>query len=256
MGRVPTYITWFDEDEYIGKEICFEGLGGSAQSTWRLDQKVLENEYCESEEDVTAGIVFSEARAVFFCSTHGSDPSKAVIKIRMQIPWRGTATKPVRVRAKQAEENPTPGTMREIEALQRLTDAGCPSTPALYGWKQEKQCPEMWVPGGHIVYILMEKLPGINLRSFFVDLDRKERDQCREAFKKAWLECLAAGVVNIDSADRNLLWDRKQKKCYIIDFEHSCKSKKKDAWRNSLYIAWNLAIFSGTTFDDMSEWEL
>lgn len=103
------------------------------------------------------------------------------------IPWRGTATKPAHVRAKQAEANSTSGTIREIKALQCLTDADCSFTPALYGLKQEVQNSSMWVPGGHIVYILMEKLPGINLSNFFHDLDRKERDQCREAFKKAWL---------------------------------------------------------------------
>lgn len=81
MGRNPSGITWFD-DEYIGTEVSF---AEPDYSTWKLEKKVAENEYYETEEDVTAGCAFSEARAVFFCSTQIEGfPREAVIKIRMQ----------------------------------------------------------------------------------------------------------------------------------------------------------------------------
>jgi hypothetical protein len=82
MGRVASGITWFDDDEYIGTEVSFEEPD---YSTWKLEKKVSENEYYETEKDVMAGCAFSEARAVFFCSTEIKGfPKEAVIKIRMQ----------------------------------------------------------------------------------------------------------------------------------------------------------------------------
>lgn len=74
---------------------------------------------------------------------------------------------------------------QEIAALQGLTDANCSATPSLLAWKHTVQDDERYVPGGYITYILMEKCPGIDLRCFF-QLPREERDQIREAFKKAW----------------------------------------------------------------------
>lgn len=78
-------------------------------------------------------------------------------------------------------------TQNEIEALETLTTAGCSRAPTLYSWYQGKQDWESWVPDGYVVYILMEKLPGIVVMDFFGDLDRKERDQFRESFKEAWM---------------------------------------------------------------------
>jgi hypothetical protein len=85
MGRIPSGITWFDDDDFLGAEVVFEK---PSYSSWRLDQKVIENENYEIEEDVTAGCAYSEATAVYFCSSTGEKnkgfPSSAVIKIRMQ----------------------------------------------------------------------------------------------------------------------------------------------------------------------------
>lgn len=75
----------------------------------------------------------------------------------------------------------------------------------------------------------MEKLPGIEVKDFFNELDRNKRDDFRAAFKEAWLwvlffsislllsnpedrEGLHCGIVHGDSAIRNLLWDRENKK--------------------------------------------
>lgn len=59
-------------------------LGGLVGSTWRLDRKFIENELYETEGDVTSGLTFSEARAVFFCTRKEAYPYAAVIKIKMQ----------------------------------------------------------------------------------------------------------------------------------------------------------------------------
>jgi hypothetical protein len=76
-------------------------------------------------------------------------------------------------------------TANEVPALETLTKAGCSFTPTLYAWKEEKQASEMWVPGGFIAYILMEKLPGTSPLEFS-SLDQKECQEIRESFKQVW----------------------------------------------------------------------
>lgn len=124
----------------------------------------------------------------------------------------------------------------EVSALESLTKQGCTSAPTLLSWKLEKQGPRMWVPGGPIVFILMEKLPGIcpgdGVVDIFLSLKREERDELREAFKRAWLyvtscreqvvwilindddsrECASYGLINSDASLNNLMWDREKKK--------------------------------------------
>ena len=49
----------------------------------------------------------------------------------------------------------------------------------------------MWVPGGYLVFILMEKVPGKPLDNFWTDnsqvgpaMTRLQRDEVRAAFRK------------------------------------------------------------------------
>jgi hypothetical protein len=101
------------------------------------------------------------------------------------VPHKGTETRSARERAKQAQTIPEVGTQNEIEALQILTQAGCSSSPTLLALKQENQSVDMWLPGGYIVYILMNKLPGIHIDRI-ESLPRLERDELRKSFKNAW----------------------------------------------------------------------
>lgn len=90
-------------------------------------------------------------------------------------------------RAKQAVDTMGQSTDNEIKALEKLTKAGCSCTPTLLAWKHEKQDSHMWIPGGFIDYILMEKLSGICLGDVcFFSLDRTEWDEIRKHFREAW----------------------------------------------------------------------
>lgn len=77
-------------------------------------------------------------------------------------------------------------TALEIDRVDRLTDLGCTSTPRLIDYEGMAQDDGMghWMPGGYIVYILMELLPGIPIYDFWV-LPREERDGIRTAFQTA-----------------------------------------------------------------------
>jgi hypothetical protein len=102
-----------------------------------------------------------------------------------RVPYFKTEARRSADRAKQASVVLNPGTEREIEALSILTKAGCSSSPALITWKQERQGKHDWVPGGYIVYLLMERVPGIRVHQL-KDFSLQERDAIRTSFKEAW----------------------------------------------------------------------
>ena len=107
------------------------------------------------------------------------------------------------LKARYAEYHYT--TVSEIEFLQKLTDAKCPASPSLLAVKKDKQREplldgdyawerkgeswvESWVPGGYIVYILMEKLPGRDLFDLYRwGYSLEQRDEVRRAFREAFM---------------------------------------------------------------------
>jgi hypothetical protein len=70
--------------------------------------------------------------------------------------------------------------------LTHLTQQGCLSTPRLLSYCQIQQTDETVLPGGYIVFLLMEKLPGKMIMDFW-DYDFEKRTQIREAFKASWM---------------------------------------------------------------------
>ena len=98
-------------------------------------------------------------------------------------------------------------TKNEIKMLERVTAVRCPVTPSLLAVKIEAQDesllnaedrPELqynwdnvkwWIPGGYVVYILMTKLPGQSLVTFWDEgvFTLQERKQIRESFKKVFM---------------------------------------------------------------------
>lgn len=73
----------------------------------------------------------------------------------------------------------------ELKALEQLTRERCSSAPKLLKYKQDRQDRDMSVPGGYIVYILMDRLPGVRLNDFWAR-DATERQEIRDAFKVAY----------------------------------------------------------------------
>lgn len=74
----------------------------------------------------------------------------------------------------------------KIECMKHLTANGCPSAPRLIAYSKMKQPEGMCLPGGYLVCILMEMLPGKMIMVFW-DYNRATRDLIRKAFKKSWL---------------------------------------------------------------------
>ena len=188
--------------------------------TWKVVEKLTEKERSASNSSERKDWLPSEAHAVYTCTkVEGSHVGqKAILKLRIQLVKRSGCvihswpTDPIpripcdyppphdcQEGAKYAQRNDYHiSTRDEIVALKRLTKAQCPAAPKLLdikegiqnkpmlrsGWTGKE---EIWVPGGYVVWILMEKLPGVDLAEFFMPGKHspQERQEIREAFRKA-----------------------------------------------------------------------
>ncbi|CAK41072.1 uncharacterized protein An12g02300 [Aspergillus niger] len=225
--KLRSYITWFDDNDYIGLELAFPG-----GSTWKIERKIKEAENLHTQGEYEIWKCTSQARATFVCSkVAGNGPPTALIKIHMQIPFFKTATEEPSERAKQADPEIPHLASSEVKALTILTESKCSSSPYLID-SMHRQQTDGWVPGGYIHYNAMEMLPGVTVCDHYDGMERQERDELRKAFKKAWI--------------------------YLIDFEnfHPPTSKSK-IWRDIQYIGWHLAqVGDDYDYDDMTNWIL
>ncbi|KAL2376021.1 hypothetical protein RJZ90_007778, partial [Blastomyces dermatitidis] len=132
----------------------------------------------------------------------------------------------------------SPEATQEIDGLRDLMEKGCTSTPRFIDYLLKRQSDEDIFPGGFILYIVMEKVPGFNLRNFETfSLD--ERDQANLVIS----EFLTMGYFHDDHYPRNLIWDRRNKKGYIIDLESARKSSGsfEPMFSNYKFRQWSLA---------------
>lgn len=105
----------------------------------------------------------------------------------MQVPIVGTEFTPAEERAKQAAtHNPL-----ELRALKKNTNLGSLNTPRLLDSSIQVQDSNGLVPGGSIVYLVWEIVPGLRLGdacgpSAFWALDKRERSEIQAAFPREY----------------------------------------------------------------------
>ncbi|KAK2811178.1 hypothetical protein FQN50_002275 [Emmonsiellopsis sp. PD_5] len=183
-------------------------------TTWKADPIFHERSICE--------YFIPEASAICVATqVEGPNPGmKAILKIRQQIP----ASDPDDLEPQEdvswdkPHEKVGECALEEVKNILALTEAGCTCTPKFLDIILEKQSKYDPVPDGFRLYILMEKVPGRNLLNFG-KLPLAERDQVRIAFAKAIYELHTHGHGHMDPHLRNLMWDRRNKRVYIVDME-------------------------------------
>ncbi|KAJ9311680.1 hypothetical protein DTO271D3_8054 [Paecilomyces variotii] len=147
---------------------------------------------------------------------------KAMLKIHVQIPdGRDTRDElyPGRDYSKFRSEELSWEAETEFVMLEHLTKKGCKSVPHLIGYSVDKQPKDGYVPGGYIVYVIMEKVPGHDLWDFG-KYPLEKRDQIRIAFGKAIREFYLHGCQHLDPRRSNVIWDEATNRCWIVDMEH------------------------------------
>ncbi|KAK2767508.1 hypothetical protein FQN54_003665 [Arachnomyces sp. PD_36] len=193
---------------------------GRSGAKWRLVPVFAERVFHDYDEPQKAHI--SEVSATCLATqVEGRKVGKqAIVKIRKQIPTDAECPEDVEPEDLARTKPCRYGIWASYEFYnyKRLGELRCRCTPKLLGHKLVSQSEDDDVPGGFILYLLIQKLPGRNLVNFG-DLPISERDEVRLAFAKAIREFYALGYKHDDPDRRNLIWNPKKKKCYIIDLE-------------------------------------
>ncbi|KAJ5152751.1 uncharacterized protein N7482_009229 [Penicillium canariense] len=137
----------------------------------------------------------------------------------------------------------TPG---ELAAYRDLTQKSC-NTPKLLGYKTGTQKRSGLVPGGFIIWLAWEIVPGLRLGdSFgakpFWALKSDEREQIRAVFAKALLKLRENGWYPWVTRARNLVWHRETQTLYFIGhFSKAGKPKRPVEVRPKLIAMFELA---------------
>lgn len=73
---------------------------------------------------------------------------------------------------------------QEVLCLEHLNERNCSVTPRLIPDIVVKQPDDMWIPGGYLMFVVMEKVPGEDLTDHW-ERPLAERQKIQAAFKEA-----------------------------------------------------------------------
>lgn len=102
-----------------------------------------------------------------------------------RIPYAGSEFERPEIRGQQVSDV-TYFANNEFTALKTLTRNRCRSTPTLLDYKKDRQDDTGLVPGGFMLYLLMNELSGVRLTDSFRNFPAPERDQIWKEFRAAW----------------------------------------------------------------------
>ena len=197
----------------------------------------------------------AEARIVFSCKRTASGPQQNghsdegyIMKIKIQVSAPGS-DKP--------ENGPSTTTAAELTALESFTQAKNPYVPHLVCYQRTQQGFAGPVPGGYMTFIVMTKVPGIDMFGrFWSAYVGSEREEISSHFLEALKSIYALGIEPKDCALRNVLWEAATKKCSIIDFElwEESQEKKFEDGKKELQ-KWGLA-YRPVSKDWWHEWKV
>lgn len=117
--------------------------------------------------------------------------SEAFARVYLQVPYVGTEFDDPNSRALQADPTFQPD---ELDAYRTLSEHPVVSTftPKFLGSKKSVQEPSGFVPGGFLILVIWERVPGLPLgdrtgkATAFWDLHQRERRKIQEAFERTF----------------------------------------------------------------------
>ncbi|KAK2798406.1 hypothetical protein FQN50_008846 [Emmonsiellopsis sp. PD_5] len=215
MGRVnPVWVGDRFDDLTLN---CSDG------TKWEIGQKISEKACVLRGELAGSAGDIAEAQAVYHChQVKGASVGlHAIMKVRLQVPPEFPGSNKPAIRAQTACDQPASPTRQEIYSLQYLNKRGCSVTPTLFNVESSYQATDdMPVPNGYMVFLVMEKVPGVPLVDFWKYSARK-KEVVREAFRKALVELYSHYIDPADTQPGNIIYDEKTEKCYFVDYEEA-----------------------------------
>lgn len=211
-------IGWFPHAKFgPGTTVLFEKPTISA---WSIREKQSQHNYQREDWDLDPGP--STAEATFHVQQDYGP--LAYMRVYMQVPDPSTEFEPREVRRRQAALCPH----REVDALKCFHQKHFTMTPALLGTKEEPQGDDDVVPGGFIVYMVFQHVPGIRLaddqgapvrgcsiHTFFREFDREERGKVRDEFDKNYPRLAELDLTLYSIWADHLVWDPVSSKLYV-----------------------------------------
>lgn len=152
---------------------------------WIVIDKLDENSRLITQSELASGMGPAFTAGKYLCwPSAGNENKLAFMRIYKQIPLDGTRLDSVQVREAQASK---PRNHVELDALKDFTENKCTATPKLLGYRFDKQDGNDLVPGGYIMYLVWEKVPGdpLDINEFW-SLPFSRRQIIRDKFKKAY----------------------------------------------------------------------
>ncbi|KAI2005939.1 hypothetical protein LOY97_000220 [Ophidiomyces ophidiicola] len=239
MGRLHFHQNWIGDllDNFI-----IESPDGIA---WKFGKKLSEKATFSTAEITGAGKAWAEGTAVYSCRQiiNGRAANEAIVKVRFQVPPEYPTSYNPEVRRKLALSNPTVWTQHEIASLRHFNQKGCKVTPKLlYVKRSLQEWEDLPVPGGYVVFILMQKVPGVPLIDFWkYDFDKREK--IRAVFQESLKELFRYHARPRDTHLGNIIYDEEGNKCWFIDYEHIFVNETEQPRKFSEddYFRWGLA---------------
>ncbi|KAL3463294.1 hypothetical protein BJX64DRAFT_287549 [Aspergillus heterothallicus] len=192
--------------DWVGKMIKLTTT--NPPSEWKLVTKLSDKSSQQSAEDYNENCSASgTAYGSFVCQNTNDSSDMAIMKIIMQVPYRGSEYAIHAERARQACERVSGPDYTTIYVFKLLRDNNCNAAPRIRAHEGILQDDSMLVPGGFLHYVLMDKAGGVQLtEELFWSYDLDERNRIREAYKEAWREWTRCGVSG-GAYISHLFWD-------------------------------------------------
>ncbi|KAJ5779107.1 hypothetical protein N7457_006827 [Penicillium paradoxum] len=207
-------LPWFREGTDPGTIIT---LDEPLSSRWKIISKLNEYDDQATVEQNKAYGFRSFASAKFLCCDPQRHATKAFMRVYIQVPHRTTEMDDADTRGQQA----TSWTPQELVSLLDLTEKGLNITPKLLGYKTSTQDRSGLVPGGFIIWLVWEIVPGLRLGDRngagpFWGLQSYEREQVRVSFLNALVKLKEHGWYPSVARARSLVWHRETQTLYFV----------------------------------------
>ncbi|PYH91863.1 hypothetical protein BO71DRAFT_411454 [Aspergillus ellipticus CBS 707.79] len=224
---------WFARGE-VGPDTIVE-----LNKKWIILETINEQVFQTHEQSPPNSTSFACTRLL---CTEAETGMQAHMRIYKQIPIEGTEAEPAAIRAQQASSCYP----RELKALHTLTQKRSVITPRLLDSKNDRQESTGLVPGGFVLWVVWELLPGIRLGnhlggSKFWDMERTQRDTIREAFKEGIMKLYLWGYYPHFGRCRSLVWNAQTSNLYFVGFFMANSVSRPETWSPAIWAEWGLA---------------
>ncbi|RAH56787.1 hypothetical protein BO85DRAFT_488961 [Aspergillus piperis CBS 112811] len=226
---------WFSQEE-IGP-----GSKIKLNNEWVVQEAISEHTLQHDHDDHLARVGPSWTAIRLLVEKKGSR-TKAYMRIYKQIMNGGTEAEPARMRARQANTSWCPVELKVYRSLPKKRPL---IVPRLLEERVAKQDESGCVPGGFLIYVVWEIVPGILLGDargpkVFWTLERSERDAIREKFKEGRMKLLGWGFDPTPGSCHNLVWNAETSTLYFVGWFLAYEGVEKKSWTPSSWYFWGL----------------